>query len=76
MAAAGGHLEVLQWARENGCPWNERTCTYAASGGQLEVLQRACANGCEWDGQTITWARIGGWRSFRVVELGDSERLP
>ena len=19
-----GHLEVLQWARENGCPWDEK----------------------------------------------------
>ena len=75
-AASGGHLEVLQWACANGCPWNEDTCKYAANGGHLEVLQWARANGCEWDGQTITWARIGGWRSFRVVELGDSERLP
>ena len=24
-AALGGHLEVLQWARANGCPWNEQT---------------------------------------------------
>ena len=22
-AAKGGHLEVLQWARANGCPWDE-----------------------------------------------------
>jgi hypothetical protein len=21
-AASGGHLEVLKWARENGCPWD------------------------------------------------------
>ena len=24
-AALGGHLEVLQWARANGRPWNEQT---------------------------------------------------
>ena len=24
---SGGHLEVLQWARENGCPWDEETCS-------------------------------------------------
>ena len=30
-AAEGGHLEVLQWARANGCPWDEwTTCAYAA----------------------------------------------
>ena len=25
-AAKGGHLEVLQWARANGCPWGVVTC--------------------------------------------------
>jgi len=30
---------VLQWARANGCPWDEDTCTSAAQGGHLEVLQ-------------------------------------
>ena len=32
VAAEGGHLEVLQWARANGCPWDEETCAYAARG--------------------------------------------
>ena len=35
-AAKGGHLEILQWARENDCPWDSSTCSYAASGGHLE----------------------------------------
>ena len=47
-AAKGGHLEVLQWARQNGCPWNELTCS-AAAGGHLDVLQWAHENGCPWD---------------------------
>tara|TARA_B110000046_G_scaffold93492_1_gene101435 strand:- start:44 stop:256 length:213 start_codon:yes stop_codon:yes gene_type:complete len=42
----GGHLEVLKWARANGCPWDEDTCEAAAEGGQLEVLEWAVANGC------------------------------
>ncbi|KAK3236724.1 hypothetical protein CYMTET_53152 [Cymbomonas tetramitiformis] len=29
-AARGGHLEVLQWARTHGCPWNEDTCMRTA----------------------------------------------
>ena len=45
-AAQGGHLEVMQWARANGCPWDSLTCAYAAEGGYLEVLQWARANGC------------------------------
>ena len=32
----GGHLEVLKWARENGCPWDEETCTNAASEGYVQ----------------------------------------
>ena len=29
-AAQNGHLEILKWARENGCQWNSYTCSYAA----------------------------------------------
>ena len=47
-AAKGGHLDVLQWARSNGCPWDEDTCAFAARCGKLDVLQWAHANGCEW----------------------------
>jgi hypothetical protein len=45
-AALGGHLEVLKWARENGCPWDELTCAWAAKSGHIEVLKWARANGC------------------------------
>jgi hypothetical protein len=37
---------VLQWARANGCPWDEDTCTAAAKYGHLELLQWARAQGC------------------------------
>ena len=49
-AAAYGHLAVLQWARAQGCPWDEETCVGAALGGHLaasdSVLQWARAQGC------------------------------
>jgi hypothetical protein len=41
-----GHLEILKWARDNGCPWNELTCSYAAEHGHLEVLKWAINNNC------------------------------
>jgi len=45
-----GQLEVLKWAREHDCPWNEDiACMYAASDGQLEVLKWVRAQGCPWD---------------------------
>jgi hypothetical protein len=45
-AAEGGHLEVLKWARDNGCPWGSDTCLYAAENGHLDILQYLWANGC------------------------------
>ena len=59
-AAKGGQLEVLEWLRENECPWDEETCTEAASGGHLEVLQWARENGCPWDEETCSEAASGG----------------
>ena len=47
---------MLQWARANGCPWDEWTCEGAAKGGHLEVLQWVRANGCPWDVDTIARA--------------------
>ena len=40
-AAKGGNLEVLQWARANGCPWDERTRRVARG----DILEWAVANG-------------------------------
>ena len=59
---------MLQWARANGCPWDEWTCTYAANGGHLEVLQWLRANRCPWDrntrdtasGHILEWAVANG----------------
>ena len=45
-AANGGHLNVLEWARENGCPWDYDTYVKAASEGHLEVLKWLRENGC------------------------------
>ena len=43
-------MEVLDWARANGCPWDRvATCACAARRGHLDVLQWARANGCEWE---------------------------
>ena len=55
-AASNNHLEVLKWARENGCPWNDWTCLYAAQNGHLEVLKWVRENGCPWDEDTCAYA--------------------
>jgi hypothetical protein len=49
-AAKGGHLQVLQWARANGAPWNDlNLCAIAARKGYLHILRWARANGAQWD---------------------------
>jgi hypothetical protein len=51
---------LMEWARANGCPWNELTCAYAAEGGHLEIIQWARANGCPWEEWTCACAAEGG----------------
>jgi hypothetical protein len=53
-------VALLRWARENGCPWDERTCAAVAAGGNLEVLKWARENGCPWDEETCASAAEGG----------------
>ena len=40
------HLECLKYLHENGCPWNEGTCSFVALRGHLECLKYAHENGC------------------------------
>ena len=50
---------MLQWARQNGCPWNEiRACPRR---GGTWVLQWARQGGCEWD-VLFRGDRRGTWR--------------
>ena len=62
-AAAGGHLQVLQLAREHHCPWDGGTYSSAANGGHLEVVQWARAHGCPdwpWNWPTLINAASAG----------------
>lgn len=59
-AAGGGHLEVLQWLRENQVPWDASTCSMAARGGHLELLKWARENGCVWNEKKICHAAAKG----------------
>ena len=51
---------MLDWARQSGCRWDERTCSWAAQGGHLAVLQWARQNGYVWSEDTCTLAAEGG----------------
>ena len=58
--ASKGYLEILKWARENGCNWDSLTCSFAAENGHLNVLQWARENGCYWNSDTCYGAAKGG----------------
>ncbi len=45
-AAEGGHLDVLQWAVDNGCPLDCDVCTRAAKGGHIKILEWLKSRGC------------------------------
>jgi hypothetical protein len=47
-AARAGNLELLQWARANGCPWNTSALLHACSKGHLEVVKWLIDNNCDW----------------------------
>ncbi|QDZ24142.1 hypothetical protein HOP50_12g66800 [Chloropicon primus] len=59
-AAQGGHIEILQWLRSEGCPWDEQTCAAAAYKGQLHCLQWLREQGCPWSEDTCACAAGGG----------------
>lgn len=48
-AAMHGHFDILQYAHENGFPWDQQTTTNAAANQQTSCLQYAIQNGCPWD---------------------------
>jgi len=56
IAARNGWLDLLIWARQNGCEWDSWTCTYAAGNGHLEVLKWTRLNNCPWNERTCKFA--------------------
>lgn len=54
MAATGGYLRILKWARDNGCQWDHQTCAYyAALGEHVGILKWARNNGCPSNSFTL-----------------------
>ena len=51
-AAMSGNLELVQWLRANGCPWDYATCTWAINRGHVPVLRWLRENGCPWRAAT------------------------
>ena len=71
-AAYLGHLEMLKWARENGC--RGTSGTRAAWGGHLEVLEVGARERLPVDRADVR--ERGEGRPPRGAEVGARERLP
>jgi hypothetical protein len=58
LAAHGGHLECLRFAREvvPPCDWDATTCHEAAVGGRMECIRYAHEKLCPWDAPTCALA--------------------
>ena len=77
---------MLDWARQSGCRWDERTCSWAAQGGHLAVLQWARQNGCSRDEDTCilapaaperaTWQPCSGRAGMAAVGMRTPAPLP
>jgi hypothetical protein len=59
IAASSGKLDCLKYLHENGCPWDEETCSDAATR-YIECLKYAHENGCPWEETTCIQAAIHG----------------
>ena len=58
-AAAAGNLEVLQWARQHGCPWDWRTYEWARD--YHHIKQWAEDNDCKWKLVFPSGRKKGEW---------------
>jgi len=55
-----GMINCLIYARENGYPWDDRTCLFASQNGHLACLKYAHENDCPWDERTCWFASQNG----------------
>lgn len=59
-AARGGHLEVIKWMKQEGCPWGTSTFREAAGFGNIELMTWIRDNGCIFDESSVIYASANG----------------
>ena len=62
-------MELVQFLRGEGCPWDWNTCYWAVVKGHMEVLRWARENGCKWDAYTrdLAAAKLGYTDDFGTL---------
>ena len=64
----------MKYLHENGCPWDEKTCSNAAKNGHLECLKYARKNGCPWNEKTCSEAALKG--HFECLKYAHEKGCP
>ena len=59
-AASFGHLKLLKWLHEQGCPWDFRTFISAAQFGNIEMMEWLYQKKCPWNELTFSSAARSG----------------
>ncbi|AVK74620.1 Ankyrin repeat incomplete domain containing protein [Pandoravirus quercus] len=59
-AAVHGHLGILGYAHENGCPWHYGVCVAAEAYGRIDCLDYLLDKGCLGFDSACTWAAREG----------------
>lgn len=65
-AAEGGHIQILEWLKENKISLNNLVFEGAVSGGQIKVLDWAFENRCSWNEDCCLVAASEG--NFEVLK--------
>jgi hypothetical protein len=58
-AAMNGHINVIDWVRDKGCPWDEMTFAYAAKYNRFDTLKYLFEQKCPYDEITHAYALVG-----------------
>ncbi len=56
LAAEKGNIKILDWLRDNDCPWHEQTFLTAINHGDLYLCMWLKRDGCPWDASTFFMA--------------------
>jgi len=74
LTAQEGHIEVLEYMRENGRAWDTGTCAAAALKGHLETIKWLRERGCPWGTTTFPYAAMSG--SIELMEWLRDQNCP
>lgn len=70
-AAQNGHLDVIKYARENGCEWSADTFSEASTEWHLDTLKYAREHGCPWDKNQCLAAFV----STKVFRFSSADKI-